>query len=54
MKPHVPQKTKTVPLGDRVNCAFMSIAKGKGQCIVVSTVMDTEISKIAKSLDNIL
>lgn len=43
---------KTVPLGDRKNCAFMSttVAKGKGKGVVVETGMNTEIGKIASSL----
>ncbi len=46
------KKPKTVALGDRTNCAFMSttIAKGKGSGIVVGTGMNTEIGAIAKSL----
>jgi Na+-exporting ATPase len=43
---------KTVAVGDRINCAFMSttVTKGKGTGIVVETGIQTEIGKIAKSL----
>lgn len=41
------------PLGDQVNMAFMSTLAtyGRGEGVVVSTAMETEIGKIAKILD---
>jgi len=43
-----------VPLGDRVNCAFMGtvVTYGRGKGIVVSTGMKTEIGMIAKMLES--
>ncbi len=42
------------PLGDKVNMAYMStlVTYGRGEGVVVSTAMDTEIGKIAKILDD--
>lgn len=41
-----------VPVGDRLNMCFSSsvVSKGRGTGIVVSTALNTEIGKIAKSL----
>ncbi|NMA68343.1 MAG: cation-translocating P-type ATPase, partial [Desulfitobacterium sp.] len=41
------------PLGDQANMAFMSTLAtyGRGEGIVIGTAMETEIGKIAKSLD---
>ncbi|NLJ97512.1 MAG: cation-translocating P-type ATPase [Clostridiales bacterium] len=41
------------PLGDKVNMAYMStlVTYGRGEGVVVSTAMDTEMGKIAKILD---
>lgn len=43
-----------VPLGDRINCAFMGtvVTYGRGKGIVVSTGMKTEIGMIASMLES--
>lgn len=45
---------KEVPLGDKVNMAFMStnVVNGRGVGVVVSTGMNTQVGKIAKMLKN--
>ena len=42
-----------VPIGDKINMAFMSTLAtyGRGEGIVIATAMDTEIGKIARILD---
>ena len=44
---------KTVPLADRINLVFMNsyIANGTAVCIVIRTGKETEVGKIAQSLD---
>jgi Ca2+-transporting ATPase len=43
-----------LPVGDRVNCAFMSslVTYGRGVGVVVATGMDTEVGHIAKLIDS--
>ena len=42
-----------VPIGDKINMAFMSTLAtyGRGEGVVIATAMDTEIGKIARILD---
>ena len=46
--------SEEVGVGDRINCLFMStpVVYGRGEGVVVSTGMETEIGKIATMLDS--
>jgi len=47
------QITETVPLGDRLNMVYSGclVTAGRGRAVVVATGMETEMGKIAKSLN---
>jgi Ca2+-transporting ATPase len=46
--------SKTSPLAERKNLVFMNsyVVRGEAKCIVIRTGLNTEVGKIAKSLDN--
>jgi magnesium-transporting ATPase (P-type) len=48
------KKKKVVPLGDRINMAFMNttVTRGEGTGIVVQTSMNTAIGKIASEIES--
>lgn len=54
LKHEKPINDSELPLGDRINMAFMGtlVVQGSGQGVVVETGMNTEMGKIAHLLDN--